>query len=505
MFLGIYAVGFVVAVLALVIWFYIQRKRGWTTLLKNLVLLGLGLYAVGMVIAPAPVDIKVGTLARDLLIMAGIGGFFMLLVRKTPVFIIGLLMLLAGLGWYYKNVMKTTFIDQDITLAEQELLVEITEGADVTALTELQDKYDLQISRAFNPQSPGETELDDYYVVDVPAGKRHLLPKIERELYKTGIVDWVEENELLQVDPMPGKLPPGINRKFGINDPGLENLWGFEAMEVDRLYDFLRQNNIKPRKKARVAILDTGVDAAHEDIKGNYVSTKKKHDTDPRGHGTHCAGIAGAVSNNNKGVASFAPDNGFVQITSIRVLSAMGSGSQKMIIDGIVEAADTGADVISMSLGGRSSQSKQRAYDKAIAYANKKGAIVVAAAGNSNRNAKDFAPVNSKNVIGVSAVDPQINRAFFSNEVSEIQYGVAAPGVNIYSTVPGSKYESYNGTSMATPYVAGLLGLMKSLKPDLKTEEAYRILNQTGRDTQKTNETGRLIHPYGAVKMLLGE
>jgi thermitase len=81
--------------------------------------------------------------------------------------------------------------------------------------------------------------------------------------------------------------------------------------------------------------------------------------------------------------------------------------------------------------------------------------------------------------------------------------GVAAPGVVIYSTIPGNQYASYSGTSMATPYVAGLLGLLKSLKPELTTEEAYKILNETGMDTRNTGTTGKFIQPYQAVKKML--
>jgi thermitase len=137
-----------------------------------------------------------------------------------------------------------------------------------------------------------------------------------------------------------------------------------------------------------------------------------------------------------------------------------------------------------------------------VKYANKLGAIVVVAAGNSNRNASDFSPVNSKGVIGVSAVDSDLNRAEFSNYVQDLPLGVAAPGVGIYSTIPNNRYETYNGTSMATPYVAGLLGLMKSIKPNLTTEEAYKILNESGMDTRNSKLTGKFIQPLGAVKRI---
>jgi thermitase len=264
----------------------------------------------------------------------------------------------------------------------------------------------------------------------------------------------------------------------------------------------LSVNKIRAQRKALIAILDTGVDGAHEDLKSNFKSVKSQHDNDPVGHGTHCAGIAAAVSNNGVGVASFSTDNAYVQVTSIKVLNAMGSGTQQSIIKGMIEAADRKADVVSMSLGGFSDRFKIKAYEDAVKYISKAGGIVVAAAGNSNRNAKDFSPVNTPGVIGVSAIDQELNRAVFSNYVSEIKMGVAAPGVGIYSTIPNNKYATFNGTSMATPYVAGLVGLMKSIKPSLTAQQVYDILNKTGKNTKNTEQTGKLIQPFQAVGSL---
>lgn len=81
--------------------------------------------------------------------------------------------------------------------------------------------------------------------------------------------------------------------------------------------------------------------------------------------------------------------------------------------------------------------------------------------------------------------------------------GVAAPGQSIYSTIPGNKYASFNGTSMACPHVAGLVGILKSFAPDLSTKEAYRILDTTGSETTDTDLTGKLIQPYKAVAELM--
>lgn len=183
----------------------------------------------------------------------------------------------------------------------------------------------------------------------------------------------------------------------------------------------------------------------------------------------------------------------------------MGSGTQKAIIDGIITAADRGAAVISMSLGGRSSQKRQEAYREAVAYAAQKGSIVVAAAGNANANAKTFAPVNAPGIIGVAALDTLAGKAGFSNTVQDIAMGLSAPGVNIYSTIPNDEYASFNGTSMATPYVAGLLGLMKSLQPELDAKTAFRILSESGKTTRDQQLTGKMILPHKAIRILLEE
>jgi thermitase len=190
-------------------------------------------------------------------------------------------------------------------------------------------------------------------------------------------------------------------------------------------------------------------------------------------------------------------------VTSIKVLSDFGSGTQQDIINGIIEAADLGADVISMSLGGPSSDHAQRAYAEAVKYANQAGAIVVVAAGNDDENAIDFAPANVVGVITVSAIDDQLHKADFSNFIQDLGMGVAAPGVNIYSAFPNNEYKFLSGTSMATPYVAGLVGLMKSLRPGLTTAQVYQVLKDTGTATKDAEQTGNLIQPARAIAGLV--
>ena len=118
-------------------------------------------------------------------------------------------------------------------------------------------------------------------------------------------------------------------------------------------------------------------------------------------------------------------------------------------------------------------------------------------------NATGFAPANATGAITVSAIDADLNKATFSNYISDLNMGIAAPGVGIYSTIPNNQYAAYNGTSMATPYVAGLVGLMRSIDPNLTTTEVYDILDRTGRNTKNTDLTGKLILPHAAIKAVL--
>lgn len=501
-----YALSFLISLVALTAWF-LRRDKAEARFFRILLSGGLVAYVASVLFIDADLGHKMAVACRDLLVLSVFGIIISAITHKSYGKWVAVLAILLMSFWYNRKFLAHSFspaLSEVELSSDGELLVEVTENqAGIDALNAFAAQNGLTVTPAFQPAHPEWTELDVYYIVNIPDQDAGKWQKIEKALKRTKNIAWVEPNEVIHVAPQPGKKTPEINRRYGINDPGLSQLWSFEAMGMDKLYDFLETQNIQPRKKALIAILDTGVDAKHEDLAGNYKSVAAQYDNDPKGHGSHCAGIAGAVSNNGVGVASYSRNNQYVQITSIKVLSAGGMGTQQTIIKGMLEAADKGADVISMSLGGYSNQTKQRAYEKAVRYANKAGTIVTAAAGNNNRNAKEFAPVGAKGVIGVSAIDLNLNRAVFSNYVKDLQMGVAAPGVDIYSTIPNNQYGTYSGTSMATPYVAGLLGLMKSIRPDLNTETAFRILSKTGAQTRQTSETGKLIQPAAAIQALV--
>ncbi|MGK5678063.1 S8 family peptidase [Actinoplanes sp. URMC 104] len=235
-----------------------------------------------------------------------------------------------------------------------------------------------------------------------------------------------------------------------------------------------------------VAVLDTGVDAKHPDLAANLVSgydavaDTAGVATDGNGHGTHVAGTIAAATGNGVGVSGIAPDT---KIMPVRVLGADGSGYMSDTAEGIIWAADHGANVINMSLG---SGSKVTAVSNAISYARSKGVVVVAAAGNERAQGSPTSyPAADAGVIGVAATDSSDKVAGYSNAGSYVD--VAAPGSGILSTYPtalGGKtgYATMSGTSMASPHVAAVAALLKAYNRNLTPDQVESALESSAVD-----------------------
>jgi subtilisin family serine protease len=227
-----------------------------------------------------------------------------------------------------------------------------------------------------------------------------------------------------------------------------------------------------------IAILDTGVDPNHQDLAGKLIEGYNTFDEsndafDHHGHGTHVAGITGAITNNETGIAGVSWHN---PIMPIKVLNENGEGSLFEITSGIRWATDHGAKVINMSLG--DTESSQMLYD-AIRYAYERDVVLVAASGNENVGTPMY-PAGYEEVLAVAAVDDHQEKAVFSNYGEHID--VAAPGEHIPSTFPNNNYVFMSGTSMAAPHVTGLAGLIRSLRPELSNEEVMQLIRQTAED-----------------------
>ncbi len=247
----------------------------------------------------------------------------------------------------------------------------------------------------------------------------------------------------------------------------------------------------------KVAVLDTGIDHYHQSLR-NFVNTSMGRSfvgsttMDSFGHGTHVAGT----------IASYGSVSGVMQnatLIPVKVLGDDGRGSNYGIAQGILYASEIGADVINMSLGGGSFDST---VNNACETAVSRGTIVVAATGNDNYSSVSY-PAAYDSVIAVGSVTSNGSRSWFSNYGTGID--VMAPGSDIYSTVPNNGYELMSGTSMATPHVAGLLGLMRSANRNLTPAQARSILRSTAMPAGSSNEYGYgIINAFAAVQAAQG-
>ncbi|MCS5582785.1 MAG: S8 family serine peptidase, partial [Pseudomonadales bacterium] len=298
------------------------------------------------------------------------------------------------------------------------------------------------------------------------------------------------------------------------NDPSYDQLWGMHNSS-DTDIDAPQAWDIGTgTEEILVGVIDSGFDYTHEDLKANawtnpgesgldengkdkktngidddgngYVDDFRgwdwvNNDNDPmddNNHGTHCSGTIGGVGNNGIGVAGVAWK---VKIVGLKFLSGGGSGNTADAIKAVKYATTIGVDLTSNSWGGGGSQEIMK---EAIEEANEAGIMFIAAAGNDS---KDNGLVPSypagydvANVISVASTTSAGVLSSFSN-YGATSVDIAAPGSDIYSTIPGNRYASYSGTSMATPAVSGAVALMLSENPAMTASEIRSQLLDSGR------------------------
>lgn len=275
------------------------------------------------------------------------------------------------------------------------------------------------------------------------------------------------------------------------------------------------QYGLSQKAKVKVAVIDTGISLSHSDLSANIATNAKEipdngvdddgngfvddyrgynfyagtsNADDDNGHGTHVAGIiAGGV--NGSGV--FGVDSN-VSLVPLKVLSASGYGSTYGVIDAINYAANNGIKILNLSLGASGTPSSDPVC-AAITSARSKGTLAVVAAGNENADTSAKIPAGCTDALTVAAVDSSLTKAYFSNYGAAVD--VAAPGVGIYSTYPGSQYATMDGTSMATPFVAGLSAAMLAVAPNstpTDIENSVRATSNTVPVTSSVN-IGRFV------------
>jgi type VII secretion-associated serine protease mycosin len=277
------------------------------------------------------------------------------------------------------------------------------------------------------------------------------------------------------------------------NDPLLAQQWGIFAIGADRVWATTTGIGVI------VAVVDSG-SGPHPDLAENLlpgrsffglVESQDGSDIDASGHGTHVAGIIASAANNGIGGSGVAPN---AKLLPIKVLDQAGQGDARDVAAGVRYAADNGAKVINLSLGGATESSS---LTQAITYANDKGALVVAAAGNGGANDKPKWPASLDLTLAVTAVDQSNGATSFDQRGEYID--IAAPGTGIVSTVKGD-YGSSSGTSMAAGFVAGAAALLFAAEPRVTNTQVRDILLRTATDI---GEPGRdLTFGVGLINMV---
>ena len=305
-----------------------------------------------------------------------------------------------------------------------------------------------------------------------------------------------------------GIEPNRPRQSFAVNDPYRSLQWNMTAIDVDGAWAYSTGRGVT------VAVIDTGLGKVGEDRPANVLTGKDWVDgdsdpTDQNGHGTHVSGTIAQKTNNGKGCIGVAPD---ATILPLRVLGADGSGDAYAIAEAITYAADQGAKVINLSLGSAYGTNVER---DAVRYAQGKGVVIVAASGNESATSVGY-PATYDGVIAVGATRYDGAVAAYSNGGSTLD--VVAPGGDmavdqnrdgyndgiLQEVVIGTQhgYDFYEGTSMASPHVAGVAALL--ISAGARPQDVLGLLTSTAKDVGATGFDNRagygLIQPVKALQ-----
>lgn len=348
----------------------------------------------------------------------------------------------------------------------------IVKTQDAQALQNFAPDHDLELRPLITYPNPSAKVLERfgcYWLASAQDSERteNLLHRLE----DLPGVERVEPNLLQHIEfpesrsdatPIP---PDTFHHPYTPNDPMFPQQWDKIITETDWAW------NITTAEGVVIAILDTGADTDHEDLQANLVPGYNFVDDtsdieDDYGHGTHVSGIAAAKIDNSKGIAGMA---GNASIMPLKVADSGGNYTNADLAQGIIYAADNGADVVNMSLGGTHSQ----VLEDAVNYAWGQGLFLCAAAGNDREERSDY-PAAYERVASVGATTSGDSRWQYSNYGESV--AIFAPGggyEGILSTEKGGSYGWRDGTSMACPQVAGLAALIRGVHPSCTNQDVW--------------------------------
>lgn len=286
---------------------------------------------------------------------------------------------------------------------------------------------------------------------------------------------------------------------FGLSpyDPQMKG-WEITKFKVDKQWVKSTGRGI------RIAVIDTGCDVNHPDIKNNidgqYNFINNTEDaTDDNGHGSHVAGTI-AACNNNKGMVGVAPD---AKILALKALNKHGSGNLSNVARAVNYAVKQNVDIITMSLGSKGSSLLVK---KAVKKASDKGCIIFCAAGNSGPSVDIMYPAKYPETISIGAIDKNLNRTNFTCSGPSLDF--LAPGHNIMSIIPGGRYALMSGTSMSNPFAAGVAALYMSYykqkySKKLDKDSLFEILKKHAIAIKNEKFKSKKYQGYGIINPII--
>jgi thermitase len=289
---------------------------------------------------------------------------------------------------------------------------------------------------------------------------------VAKRLNRSALVQYAEPNFILRTQATPND--PLFSQLYGLHNTGQTGGTNDADIDAPEGWDAAGLGAFPATGGPKIGIVDTGIDQTHPDLTGKTVNCADSTGgllvegtcVDDNMHGTHVAGTISARTNNGVGVAGTTPNASFAICKALR--TAAGTGLTSDVANCINWTHTRGAKVISMSLGGGESTTLRNAVVNAWKGGAANGSVLIAAAGNDGDATLNY-PAAYAEVVSVAATDHNDARASFSNANSDVE--IAAPGVNVLSTIPGGQYARLSGTSMATPHVSGVAGVLWQLFP----------------------------------------